>query len=324
MSIFSLLSKTIDLAPVAEVVESRCLRRRLSSFDCTLCVDNCVVNAVTHRQANGRGEIHIDNQKCTGCGRCTAVCPAEAIVFPDFDLYQALDECDTFEETLFTCHRQKQSFPKEFCVPCVGALSIEALLYVGLKGSGPVYFNLASCHGCSRHQVFEKFLALLDHAQRILTDEFANLIAITESSQLPDFSKKDRRSFLFDLGSNAVSLVKNQYGTPLQQKMSSQAASQAKGRRVPRKTLLLGKAINAKDNPAAANILARCVPTISLTDSCTLCPRCTGMCPTGALKVERRQDKSKKLSFAADKCTACGLCVAFCEMEAITVTYPLK
>jgi ferredoxin len=319
MSIFSLLSKTIDLAPVTEVVEGRCLRRRLSGFDCTLCVDNCEANAVSLSPVNGSGEVHIENQNCTGCGRCTAVCPAEAIIFPDFDLYQALDESDTFKETVFTCHRQKRAFSKEFCIPCVGALSIEALLYVGLKGNGPVYFNLTSCHGCPRHQVVEKFLTSLNHAQKIITKDFANLIAITETSQLPGVSKKDRRSFLFDMGSNAVSLVKNQYRMPLLQK----APSQAKGRRVPRKTLLLEKAINAKDNPAATAILARCAPTISLTDSCTLCPRCTGMCPTGALKVERRHDKCKRLSFAAAQCTACGLCVAFCKMKAITVSSPL-
>lgn len=319
MSIFSLLSKTIDLAPVAEVVDGRCLRRRLSGFDCTLCVDNCEVNAVTLSQADGRMEVHIENQKCIGCGRCTAVCPAEAIVFPDFDLYQALDECETFEETVFTCRRQKRAFPKEFAIPCVGVLSIEALLYVGLKGSGPVYFNLTSCHGCSQHQVIEKFLVLLDHAQKLITLEFANLVAITETSHLPSVLKKDRRSFLLDMGSSAASLVETQYGKTLQQK----APSQAKSRRVPQKTLLLAKAINAKDNPAATVLLARCVPTISLIDSCTLCPRCAGMCPTGALKVERRQDKSKRLLFAAEKCTACGLCAAFCKMKAITVSSPL-
>lgn len=320
MSIFSFLSKTIDLAPVAEVVEGRCLRRRLSGFDCTLCVDNCVVNAVTPRQADGSGEVYIDNQKCTGCGRCTAVCPAEAIVFPDFDLYLALDECDTFEETVFTCHRQKRAFPKDFGIPCVGALSIEALLYVGLKESGPVYFNLTSCHGCPLHQVVEKFLASLDRVQKILATDMASLVVITEISQLPSIAKKDRRSFLFDMGSNAVSLVKNQYKTSIPQKIPLQS----KERRVPQKTALLEKAILAQDSIIATRLLSQCFPKIFLTKTCTLCPRCTGMCPTGALKVERRQDKSKRISFTAAQCTACGLCVAFCKMKAITVTSPLN
>jgi ferredoxin len=320
MSIFSLLSKKIDLVPIAEVVEGRCLRRRLSGFDCTLCVGNCEAKAVTFSQADGSGEVHIENQKCTGCGRCTAVCPAEAIVFPDFDLYQALEERDTFEDTVFTCHRQKQPFPNEFCLPCVGALSIEALLYVGLKGNGPVYFNLISCPGCSRYQAVEKFSALLAHAQNIITEDFgSNLIALTETSQLAGISNKDRRSFLFDMGSNVISLVKNQYKTSIPQKTQPQP----KGRRIPKKTALLEKAILAKDSIVAAQLLAQCAPRISLTKTCALCPRCTGMCPTGAIKLERQHDKTKTLSFVATKCTGCGLCAAFCKTNAITVSAPL-
>jgi ferredoxin len=320
MSIFSLLSKTIDLAPVAEVVEGRCLRRRLRGFGCTLCIDNCAANAVTLSQADGSGEVHIENEKCTGCGRCTAVCPAEAIVFPDFDLYHALEESDTFEETVFTCHRQKQAFPNEFYLPCVGALSIEALLYIGLKGSGPVYFNLISCPGCSQYQAVEKFSALLAHAQKIITDDFGSkLIELTETSQLTGISSKDRRSFLFDMGSNVVSLVKNQYKPSIPQ----ETPPQPKGRRIPQKTALLEKAILAKDSIVATQLLAQCIPRISLTESCTLCPRCTGMCPTGAIKLERQHDKSNKITFVATKCTGCGLCAAFCKMKAITVSAPL-
>jgi ferredoxin len=308
------------MTPVPEIVEGRCLRRRLSGFDCTLCVDNCEAKAVTFSQADGSGEVHIENQKCTGCGRCTAVCPAEAIVFPDFDLYQALDECDTFEDTVFTCHRQKQPFPNEFCIPCVGALSIEALLYIGLKGNGPVYFNLISCPGCAHYQVVEKFSASLMYAQKIITEDFGSkLITLTETSQLPGISNKDRRSFLIDIGGNVVSLVKSRYKMSIPQK----TPAQPKGRRIPKKTALLEKAILAQDSIAATQLSAQCAPKISLTKSCTLCPRCTGMCPTGAIKLERQHDKTKALSFAATKCTGCGLCAAFCKMNAITVSAPL-
>jgi ferredoxin len=301
--------------------------------------------------------VHLENEKCTGCGKCTAVCPAETFVFPNYDLYRMLDECDTFEDTVFTCQRQKQAFPNEFHIPCVGTLSNEALLYIGLKGNGPVFFNLMSCPGCAQHQAAERFSASLAHVRKIITDAFgSNLITLTETSQLPGISNRDRRSFLIDIGGNVVSLVKSRYGTSLKKT----APPQSKGRRIPQKTALLEKAILAKDGSVATQLLAQCAPKISLTESCNLCPRCTGMCPTGAIKLEKQHDKTnpgkqeisrvgagskpalqhlgtdyfltkkqennlegtKTLSFVATKCTGCGLCAAFCKMQAITVSTP--
>jgi ferredoxin len=264
--------------------------------------------------------VYLENEKCTGCGRCTAVCPAETFVFPNYDLYRMLDECDTFEDTVFTCHRQKQAFPNEFHIPCVGTLSNEALLYIGLKGNGPVYFNLIACPECTQFPIVKKFRASLAHVQKFLAHDLcSDLIAMTELSQLPGILDKDRRSFLLDIGGNVVSLVKSRYKTSIPKK----TPPQPKGRRIPKKTALLEKAILAQDSIVATQLSARCAPRISLTKSCTLCPRCTGMCPTGAIKLERQHDKTKALSFAATKCTGCGLCAAFCKMNAITVSAPL-
>jgi len=307
------------MAPVPEIAEGRCLRKRLSSFECTLCVDNCESNALTILTM-GDGMVHLENEKCTGCGRCTAVCPAETFVFPDYDLYRMLDECDTFEDTVFTCHRQKQAFANEFHIPCVGTLSNEALLYIGLKGNGPVYFNLIACPACTQFPIVKKFAASLAHVQKLLAHDLcSDLIAIKELSQLPGISDKDRRSFLIDIGGNVVSLVRSRYKTSIPKK----TPPQPKGRRIPQKTALLEKAILAKGSIVATQLSAQCASMISLTKSCTLCPRCTGMCPTGAIKLERQQDKTKTLSFVATKCTGCGLCAAFCKMNAITVSAPL-
>ncbi|GAB6192599.1 4Fe-4S dicluster domain-containing protein [Desulfocastanea catecholica] len=314
MTIFSLLTKTAGTTPVAEIVAGRCLRGRLSSFDCTRCLDSCAAKALSLQN----GKIHIDNTRCTGCGRCTAVCPAEALVFAGFDLCRMLDEYDSFADYVFNCPRQKQAFPKELPLPCIGVLSIEALLSIALKGNGPVYFNLLACPDCPQFEGVAAFVETLDRLQKTLAPHLGtDLRAIRAAAQLPGVLPGDRRSFLLGLGSNVVSLVQSHYAakSPLSKKQSTRATS----RRLPEKTALLEKVLMAQDSALVPTLLAQCTPTLSLNDSCTLCPRCTGMCPTGAIKLVRQEDNSKQLSFAGGRCTGCGLCVAFCKMRAITI-----
>lgn len=314
MTIFSLLTKTAGTTPVAEIVAGRCLRGRLSSFDCTRCLDSCAANALFLQN----GKIQIDDTRCTGCGRCTAVCPAEALVFAGFDLCRMLDECDSFVDYVFNCPRQEQTFLKELSLPCIGVLSTEALLSIALKGNGPVYFNLLACPDCPQFQGVAAFVDTLGRVQKRIAPYLgSDLRAICAASQLPAVLPRDRRSFLLGLGSNVASLVQSRYAT--KPPRSEKEPKKANNRRLPEKTALLEKVIMAQDSALVQTLLAQCTPTLSLTDSCTLCPRCTGMCPTGAIKLVRQEDNSKKLSFSAGRCTGCGLCAAFCKVQAIII-----
>ncbi|MBU0674423.1 MAG: 4Fe-4S binding protein [Proteobacteria bacterium] len=52
-------------------------------------------------------------------------------------------------------------------------------------------------------------------------------------------------------------------------------------------------------------------------DKCFQCGACTGICPTGALALER---PTMAVLFDREKCSGCGLCVAVCPVRAMTVT----
>ncbi len=321
MLIFSLLTKTAGATPVAEIVAGRCLRRRLISFDCTRCLDSCAANALSLQNS----KIQIDNARCTGCGRCTAVCPAEALILAGFDLCRMLDECNSFADSVFNCPRQKQTFSKEFPLPCIGVLSNEALLSIALKGNGPVYFNLLACPECPQFHGVEGFVETVERVLKTIGPHLntnTDLRAISAASQMPAVLPSDRRSFLLGLGSNVVSLVQSRYA--IKPSLSKKEPHKANGRRLPEKTALLKKVIMAQDSSVSPTLLAQCTPTLSLTDSCTLCPRCAGMCPTGAIKLVRQENSSKKLTFAGGRCTGCGLCAAFCKVQAITISGPLS
>ena len=49
-------------------------------------------------------------------------------------------------------------------------------------------------------------------------------------------------------------------------------------------------------------------------ESCMHCGMCTGMCPVGALRMDR---ESWLLLFDPERCTVCGLCVKVCPVKAM-------
>jgi len=52
-------------------------------------------------------------------------------------------------------------------------------------------------------------------------------------------------------------------------------------------------------------------------EKCFQCGACTGICPVGALYIER---PSMAVVFDPDKCTGCSLCVPICPVRAMEVS----
>lgn len=51
-------------------------------------------------------------------------------------------------------------------------------------------------------------------------------------------------------------------------------------------------------------------------EKCVMCGVCTGICPTGALYMER---PSMEVFFDGDQCVFCKLCIKVCPMKAMEV-----
>ena len=51
---------------------------------------------------------------------------------------------------------------------------------------------------------------------------------------------------------------------------------------------------------------------------CFQCGACTGICPVGALYINR---PTMEVIFDPEKCTACGLCVAGCPVRAMKISF---
>ncbi len=53
-------------------------------------------------------------------------------------------------------------------------------------------------------------------------------------------------------------------------------------------------------------------------EKCFQCGSCTGICPVGALYIQRPE---MAVLFEPEKCTGCGLCVTGCPVRAMTVSF---
>ena len=52
-------------------------------------------------------------------------------------------------------------------------------------------------------------------------------------------------------------------------------------------------------------------------EKCFQCGACTGICPTGALSLQRPE---MAVIFTPEKCSGCGLCVTVCPVKAMEVS----
>lgn len=64
--------------------------------------------------------------------------------------------------------------------------------------------------------------------------------------------------------------------------------------------------------------IKRLATVISRDDEkCFQCGACTGLCPVGALYIEK---KDMSVAFDPEKCTGCGQCVSICPVKAMEVS----
>ena len=287
----------------------RCLRRRLNTNQCQRCVSSCPSGAVT---LNDR-EIVVNEKKCTGCMACTAACPQDALE-SEYDLNELVHSCRGDSSIVISCARQKQAGPHEIVLPCVGILSKQVLSAILLMNSKSVVVNVSGCAGCCNQVASDNFIkdySLITEclAERITT----KTTLIHNKEQLHDIIV-DRRLYLTNIR-NIVTLVTKK---KLAFNPTVQPDEKDTTRRIPLKIRLFKNLVAELDSEARKKLLKLFCPQLSINENCTVCPLCKGICPTGAIQIERAEG-SKNLQFNSLDCSGCGLCVEFCKKNALSM-----
>lgn len=296
------------------VIKSQhCLRKRLRGFKCTACVDNCINGALFVENE----KINLRQDMCTGCGKCVSFCPAEVFSFSGYDLATMISEIRASDSPFISCYRQKQQ-PGSSLVPCLGVISPEVLLVISLSESKNIYLQTAGCTTCKNCHVIESLHQTLKRFNQLLEQWIkARFTILTQGAELPNTLPHNRRAFLKDLTNRLFNIVHNR----IKVHSPDQTLAAPGHRKTPFKTLLLRDLLIKSDPHQAEKLTSQCTPIISINTNCTLCPQCTGMCPTGSIRLEQR-DRSKRLTHNQTLCTGCGLCAAFCKENALTIIPP--
>lgn len=287
----------------------RCLRSRLNTNQCQRCLESCLFGALS---VNNR-KITFNTAQCTGCMSCVAACPQDALSSA-YDLDELLSALQTGADVVISCIHQAQNHPDEMTIPCVGILSKQVLAAMLLSGCRSVTFNLAGCAECRNRDVSNAFwIDCKQTAEKLSDIHSSKMIFVAQNEPSPN-PMMDRRLYLTKLRDIAVDISKQSLllrpGPPLIEAKS--------GRRIPFKTQLVRKMLTNINGESQRKILALFSHSLSINEDCNCCPMCKGICPTGAIKIDR-SDQGKSLNFETLDCSGCGLCVEFCKNNALSL-----
>jgi ferredoxin len=301
---------TAETKPAVLFKSRRCLRARFSGSNCLACVVECQSGALIHTGKT----ISFDAEKCSGCLRCTAVCPNDAFT-DNIDLELLLETVRTREKIVLSCQKGCQ-FEEKIQIPCIGFLSEPLLAAINALSSKEVILDVRPCRGCVNEHclnVIRTRLSLITHKDQ--SGISPKITLVRDSKDIPGLDKGTARrlflkktgkiiaDFSTELGGAACSM-----GSPESSDMKSPAKDQ--------QALKIAREYVGDEN--IVKNLYHYLFWITATESCTRCPLCSGMCPTGALK-RKKKDGSNHLSFTSENCSGCGLCVEFCKNNVLTL-----
>ncbi|MDX9894426.1 DUF362 domain-containing protein [Desulfofustis limnaeus] len=311
MNLFSFFTPERDLAPV-QIIVDRCLRKRLAASDCRKCTEVCASGALRL----DRREIRFEPDHCSSCMRCVAVCPNEALV-SRIGMEQIVASLAGRDSVVITCERQHPPATEKLVVPCLGLFSPLSLLAVAASGCPNIRFEDRGCDTCRNRTAAEQFREALSRSADAAARLCGTTLARGSNQDHQETHQGQRRSYLFHLGQT----IRLSSSSRSETWSSEQRSDSASRRRLPLSARLIAGSMQQVD-PATHRLWRDlCGPRLTITGSCSPCPRCTGICPTGALKRDGR-GSAKRLLFNWMRCTSCGLCVSFCKASAINLQPP--
>jgi ferredoxin len=299
------------LAPIL-FFPRRCLRRRWGDFDCRRCLEVCPSGALKLTA----GQISYDDPACTACLRCSSVCPVEALA-PALDLRDLLAWMVAAGEFSISCQRQPRHRTDAVVLPCLGLFS-EEVLVVLLRHKVSVTVNLNPCRACPNQASATAFIGSLKRVQELchpLLPGEVHLLPVEQGEKVAE--PGGRRRFLTEVVAGAIN---GMAGLSRPKPAGGEPDQDGRRRSTLRRELLRQIAIDL-DESGRKILKSAFEPQLQLNDSCRLCPRCAGICPSGALRLSRAERK-KRLLFDPQRCSSCGLCVAFCQEGALFLVPP--
>jgi ferredoxin len=311
-----LKEKIIDkaLRKGIETDRSRCLRMRFNGNSCAKCLEQCRRDAISIHDY-----VSIDTDICTECMLCVSACPSDCFRIKGADFYSLLGRLRKIGQSVTSPVLGCNTRTGTFChlrTSCFGFLSEEHLMALSLSLQNEVQIDAAGCAECGNGFIVDILTKRLGAVAVKTSARISEKIKLVKSRRALDFQEMsyDRRGFFKAFRNStflhAFSLFDNED--------PEEGARVYSAKRLPFKRELLNRAIRTLHGEARSLLLRTSYYTVNVSEACSDCFACVGMCPTGALKTEET-DGGRGLLFGSFLCSGCGLCMEFCIEKALAL-----
>ncbi|RJQ41394.1 MAG: hypothetical protein C4550_01940 [Nitrospiraceae bacterium] len=314
-----LREKIIDKALSAEdsiVTErSRCLRMRFNHNSCTGCVEQCRFNAITITD-----DVYIKTGECSECMLCVSACPSDCFDISGLDFYSVIGKLRKVQASVASpvlgcrANAKTPSHEKTFCF---GFLSEEHIIALVVFMNNQLQIDLSGCADCRNSFVvaaLEKRIAGVEAKTSLKISDRIKIVKNKADIKFNDVSY-DRRGFFKALKNATFMKAAGLFGD----EDTGEELRAYSAKKLPFKRELLNRALSVLPDETKKALLKNYYYDVTATDACNNCFACIGMCPTGALKIEDKDDDNRELFFSSSLCSGCGLCRDFCFNSALRI-----
>lgn len=322
------LPNSLDKVSGVEIVyEPRlCSRGRFPRSRCQLCLQGCPSAALSYDKT-----LKIDNNRCTNCGICISRCPngvfwsrkrGDEVIAQDI---QRLLDNTGGHSIVFACPRSTQN-DNIIILPCIGKLTENLLVAPFIFGASQVEIQWPECSGCACGKCLSHLEQVISFSRQLITlmgKTESNIRVTKVGKQFTLLSAPDRlsRRDLF----RRLKVEVRTTGATLLPEFGGIHQNNAWAQFIGAKRSHLLKTLRTFSGQRSTCVPAENIPlaNVEINNSCTGCPVCTVLCPTGALgKVE--DNKGVDMYFRPDICTGCNICREACLFKAITFTSTIE
>lgn len=293
-----------------EINQSRCSRMRFNKSSCNRCVEICQAKAITI----GEGII-IDESLCSECMLCVSTCSSDCFEINRLDFYSLIARLKKMQSPVLSCNRKTDLKAHEKTL-CLGFLSEEHIVALLTFIQEPLQINLTECKSCGNRIIVDALKKRLDGIRTKNSYDVLEKIRLVENESDLDYRQiaYDRRGFFREVKDFTFLKTARLFNDSPQ----DEAIKSYSSKKLPFKRELLNRTLNVFSGEERKNLLDNYYYTITVDGGCSDCYACVGMCPTGALKIDRDGEGSQ-LVFKASLCNGCGLCEGFCTNNSIYI-----
>ncbi|CAN5826467.1 4Fe-4S dicluster domain-containing protein [soil metagenome] len=292
------LFKQVEVAPEYHV--GRCLAAK--GTGCTACADACPHDAITI----GR-RVAIDPIDCTGCGICVGVCPSGALEARGAAPVASRLRCSQVAGTVST-------------VICLARLSPTDMLRAAADDpDGDLLLARGDCASCpiGEPEVPARVEAAAARAA-VLADTVGRPFSLRlEERDRLDADAKERELSRRELFRGSGERARRTAATalaPLERLAGDDEEASEVAAPLPIEWRDTMQALAAAELEPDALVPAR-LPRIE--PGCILCPSCTRVCPTDALKRVFDPSGGVVLQLDPGRCVGCDACMEVCPVDVV-------